>query len=182
MRPISRSSLPASPKRCWRPRSASPPQSRQSSSTTCSRARSRAIARCSPTPPRKCCASSAATSTARRAVPAPRPGTARSRPRSETMSVRLDHGELDLAEVHEINVTPFIDVILVLLIIFMIAAPLATVDIAVDLAASGDKEQRVFLRADKAVAYGELMGVMNALRAAGYLKVGLVGLEADRPR
>ena len=39
------------------------------------------------------------------------------------MSVRLDHGEDDLTEVHEINVTPFIDVILVLLIIFMIAAP-----------------------------------------------------------
>src|SRR6266581_2951467 len=141
MRPISPSSLPASPKRCWRPRSASPPQSRQSSSTTCSRARSRAIARCSPTPPRKCCASSAATSTARRAVPALRPGTARSRPRSETMSVRLDHGELDLAEVHEINVTPFIDVILVLLIIFMVAAPLATVDVAVDLPASSAKPQ-----------------------------------------
>ncbi len=44
------------------------------------------------------------------------------------MSVRLDHGDDDLAEMHEINVTPFIDVILVLLIIFMIAAPLATVE------------------------------------------------------
>ena len=52
------------------------------------------------------------------------------------MSVRLDHGEDQLSEVHEINVTPFIDVILVLLIIFMIAAPLATVDISVDLPAS----------------------------------------------
>jgi biopolymer transport protein ExbD len=47
------------------------------------------------------------------------------------MSVGLDHGEDTLDEVHEINVTPFIDVMLVLLIIFMVAAPLATVDIAV---------------------------------------------------
>jgi biopolymer transport protein ExbD len=141
------------------------------------------------------------------------------------MSVRLDHGELDLAEVHEINVTPFIDVILVLLIIFMIAAPLATVDVGVDLpasnaqrqprperpvfltikadlslaigddaiardnlasaldgATSGDKEQRVFLRADRTVAYGELMAVMNALRSAGYLKIALVALESDGQR
>jgi biopolymer transport protein ExbD len=52
------------------------------------------------------------------------------------MSVRLDHGDDDLAELHEINVTPFIDVMLVLLIIFMIAAPLATVDIGVDLPAA----------------------------------------------
>jgi biopolymer transport protein ExbD len=48
------------------------------------------------------------------------------------MSIRVDHGgSLDV--VHEINVTPFIDVVLVLLIIFMIVAPLANVDIPVDL-------------------------------------------------
>ena len=126
----------------------------------------------------------------------------------------------DLVENHEINVTPFIDVMLVLLIIFMVAAPLATVDIKVDLPAStakpvarpekplflsvktdqslflgeekisreqlgkvldaktkGKKDTTIFFQADKGVDYGDLMEVMNALRGAGYLKVGLVGLE-----
>ena len=46
-----------------------------------------------------------------------------------------------------------------------------------DAAANGDKDTRIFLRADKAVPYGEMMEVMNLLRAAGYLKVALVGLE-----
>ncbi len=130
----------------------------------------------------------------------------------------------DLQENHEINVTPFIDVMLVLLIIFMVAAPLATVDVNVDLPGStataqprpeepvfltlkddltlalgnetvdratfatmldgktsGDKDTRIFLRADKAVGYGELMEVMNLLRGAGYLKIALVGLETVAP-
>jgi biopolymer transport protein ExbD len=133
--------------------------------------------------------------------------------------IRETQGD-DLAENHEINVTPFIDVMLVLLIIFMVAAPLATVDVNVDLPASsaqpaqrpdeplyltvkedlglnlgnepvqreqlpaalervteGDKETRIFLRADKAIEYGQFMEVMNLLRDAGYLKIALVGLE-----
>jgi biopolymer transport protein ExbD len=136
------------------------------------------------------------------------------------VAIRLGHDGDDFAETHEINVTPFIDVILVLLIIFMIAAPLATVDIAVNLpaanaepqprpdeplfltvkpdltlsldeaqiprdrlssaldaAADGDHDKRIFLRADKTVSYGDLMDVMNLLRSAGFLKVALVGLD-----
>ena len=57
------------------------------------------------------------------------------------LSIRLAHEDDDFAETHEINVTPFIDVILVLLIIFMIAAPLATVDVAVDLPSSTAQPQ-----------------------------------------
>ncbi len=38
------------------------------------------------------------------------------------------------------------------------------------------KDRRIFLRADRAVPYGEMMDVLERLRAGGYLKVALVAL------
>ena len=70
--------------------------------------------------------------------------------------------EDDFDEAHEINVTPFIDVMLVLLIIFMVAAPLSTVDLPVDLPSSTaipqkrpDKPLYVTIKSDLAIAIGE---------------------------
>ena len=126
----------------------------------------------------------------------------------------------EFAEAHEINVTPFIDVMLVLLIIFMVAAPLSTVDLPVDLPSStatpqkkpdkptyvsiradlavaigetmvkrvdlvrtldaapdAGKDRFIFLRADRAVPYGDMMDVLEILRAGGYSKIKLVALE-----
>ena len=120
----------------------------------------------------------------------------------------------------EINVTPFVDVMLVLLIIFMVAAPMAAVtvqvnlppavakpstnppkpvyisiqaggsiyigDSRVELADIGDnlrstigqrnpEKERIFIRADKDVLYGDFMGVMNMLQDNGFYSVALVG-------
>ena len=139
------------------------------------------------------------------------------------MAVRLSDDD-DLAPEAAINITPFIDVMLVLLIIFMVAAPLSTVDVPLDLpvasgtpqprpsdlvvlsltpdkglligrdpvstvdlparlaeATKGKLDTRIFVSADKSVPYGEMMGLLNQLRAGGYLKIGLVGLEEAKP-
>jgi len=122
----------------------------------------------------------------------------------------------------EINVTPFVDVMLVLLIIFMVAAPLASVsvelklptavakpranppkpvyisiqkggavyigDFPTDLAVMGDdlrkqvgkrdpSKERIFIRADKEVRYGEFMQVMNTLQDNGFYSVALIGQD-----
>ena len=137
------------------------------------------------------------------------------------MAVSLSDGDLDddFEETHDINVTPFIDVMLVLLIIFMVAAPLSTVDLPIDLpsstatpqkkpdkptyvsikpdltlaigekqvkraelvsaldaAAESNPERLVFVRADRGVAYGDLMDVLELLRRGNY-RMKLVTLE-----
>ena len=117
----------------------------------------------------------------------------------------------------EINVTPMIDILLVLLIIFMVAAPLLTTGVAVDLprasatalnverkpiavslneqgqlyvmdeltadadlvsklqaASQSDVDQRIYLRASKAVPYGRVAEIMAAVTSAGFKKVALV--------
>ncbi|KAF1025262.1 MAG: Biopolymer transport protein ExbD [Acinetobacter bereziniae] len=123
----------------------------------------------------------------------------------------------DLGPVSEINVTPFIDVMLVLLIIFMVVAPLATVDVPLNLPTSknaaspladqplilsldaslhlyiddkqithdqlanqlrilskGDKQQRIYIRADKTIPYEKFIDLINQLSALGYSKIALV--------
>ncbi|PTU65866.1 MULTISPECIES: TonB system transport protein ExbD [Chromobacterium] len=125
-----------------------------------------------------------------------------------------------LAELSDINVTPFIDVMLVLLIIFMVVAPLSTVDTRIELPASSARQQPrpdkplyltmnqdrslqlgkqpvtlaelaarldrdsggrrdtpLFFQADRQARYEDVMAVMDALREAGYLSVGLVARE-----
>lgn len=126
----------------------------------------------------------------------------------------------NFSENSEINVVPFVDVMLVLLIIFMVAAPLATVNVPVDLPPSnvepmpnpsdpvfvsiqktgqiflgdnettlgqlgeammtrtlGDRDNRIMVRADRDVIYGNVMRVMNVLQDYGFYKVALVAEE-----
>jgi biopolymer transport protein ExbD len=104
----------------------------------------------------------------------------------------IDNDDDDFDETHEINVTPFIDVMLVLLIIFMIAAPLSTVDLPVDLPSSTavpqkrpDKPTYVTIKADLAVAIGEtpvkrveLVHSLDAMSGEG--KERRIFLRADR--
>lgn len=134
--------------------------------------------------------------------------------------IHIRHADEAPHEASEINVTPFIDVMLVLLVIFMVTAPLTTVNVPVDLPSStqkptasadnpviltiksdhslalgdddiaaeglvgaltgltkGNRDERIFLRADKTVDYDTLMRVMDKLRSGGYLKVALVNLQ-----
>jgi len=117
----------------------------------------------------------------------------------------------------EINVTPFVDVMLVLLIVFMVTAPLLTVGVEVDLPktrasqinadsaplvvsiksdgslylqeavveddnlvprlqaiSEANPQVRIFVRGDEAVAYGDVLGVMGRIQAAGFERVALV--------
>lgn len=124
--------------------------------------------------------------------------------------------------INEINVTPFVDVMLVLLIVFMITAPLLTTGVPVDLPktqaraikgeseplvitidnsgrvflqdaeirenqllsrlaglAQEDDKRRVYVRGDRMVNYGKIMGVMGAINAAGFVHVALVTEPID---
>ncbi|MDO8296390.1 MAG: biopolymer transporter ExbD [Caulobacter sp.] len=135
-------------------------------------------------------------------------------------------GRYQVEQNSEINVTPFVDVMLVLLIIFMVAAPLASVSIEVklptavakprqnpptpiyisiqqggdifigddptDLASIGDdlrkqirvrnpSKERIFIRGDKAVRYGDFMQLMNALQDNGFYSVALIGEDNSQP-
>jgi biopolymer transport protein TolR len=141
------------------------------------------------------------------------------------MAVKLGARSGRYRPMAEINVTPFVDVMLVLLIVFMVAAPLMTVGVAVDLPRTsasplnqeqepltitvnpegriflqdsevaldslvpqlqaimrnqpqGAPERRIFVRGDRAIAYGRVMEVMGTVSAAGFTRVALL---AEQP-
>jgi biopolymer transport protein TolR len=133
-------------------------------------------------------------------------------------ALRKHDSEFDSQPIADINVTPLVDVMLVLLIVFMVAAPLMTSGIPVDLPktaakqlndqqppivvsvdangsyfvdkkeagdtdgllavlkenSENNKDRRIHVRADKAVAYGKVAEAMGVINAAGYVKVALV--------
>jgi len=116
-----------------------------------------------------------------------------------------DDGESNYKPLAEINVTPFVDVMLVLLIIFMVAAPLMVQGVPVDLpmvvTMAGDgnlyirdeqvtretlvsrlmaiKSQEggegiVYVRADKKIAYGDVMEILGRVGESGFARVSLL--------
>jgi biopolymer transport protein TolR len=136
---------------------------------------------------------------------------------SSGSGVRGRHRRSSYRPMSDINVTPMVDVMLVLLIIFMITAPLLTVGIPVDLpkteaepmqdeieplvitvdeagkiflqeseiepdilvprlqAITANKlDTRIFVRGDKAIAYGSVVEVMGLIHAAGFNHVALI--------
>jgi biopolymer transport protein TolR len=142
----------------------------------------------------------------------------------QTMAHRASRRRARPKAMSEINVTPFVDVMLVLLIVFMVTAPLLTVGIAVDLPqtraralgqdqeplsvsidsrgqvflqntaiseeelvpklvaiAKNGYEQRIYVRADKAVPYGTVARVMGLISEAGFTRMGLVNDSERRP-
>jgi TolR protein len=133
------------------------------------------------------------------------------------VAIKLPGANSGTAPLSDINVTPLVDVMLVLLIVFMVAAPLMASGVKVDLptsnarplteqkppiavsldaegkiyidktpvsqntligalsqAAGGDKERRINIRGDRALAYGKVIEVMGELNDAGFDKIALV--------
>jgi biopolymer transport protein TolR len=126
-------------------------------------------------------------------------------------------GKRRYAPMNDMNVAPLVDVMLVLLIVFMVTAPLLTVGVPIELPETranpiqGDSEpltvtvapggliylqeteidldtlapkliaianegydQRIFVRGDRSVDYGNVMRVMGVLNRAGFRRIALV--------